>query len=310
MSTREIDALINLVEDPDEGVYLHVRSELESYGEMVLPMLEHYWESHQLGSLFQERIESLIKSIQYQSIYTRLKNWSTQEEADLLEGMLILNRYMYPSFDESELRYKVNALRQDLWLELNDSLTALETVNVMNQVFFKRFGFQMGRDTSDTSHFFLSDILSSRQGNALTLGALYRILAEQNEVPVMGIHLPSQFILCYAFEFKMDLDELFRENPEWELWPPEDVDVLNPTAGREVLFYINPASDGAIMMREEIEEYVTRLKLPLNDKFFEPCSNREIMARLLAGLTHSYMEQNRQDKVRELHALQSIFLEG
>jgi hypothetical protein len=84
MYTGEVNALISLIEDPDESIYLQVRSELKNYGEDIIPHLEHFWELNDFGTLFQTRLEELISSIQYDSVYNRLKKWIASEEKDLL----------------------------------------------------------------------------------------------------------------------------------------------------------------------------------------------------------------------------------
>ena len=62
MSTSEIDALITLIEDPDPSIFSHVQKELAAHGPAVIPQLERYWEVHDFGELFQNRIEKLCCS--------------------------------------------------------------------------------------------------------------------------------------------------------------------------------------------------------------------------------------------------------
>ena len=110
MHTNEVYALITLIEDPDESIYDQVRKELRTYGEAIIPQLEQYWELQDFGPLFQTRLEELISSIQYEGVYSRLKNWKNSEDKNLLEGALIINKYQYPSYDEDELRRKVSKI--------------------------------------------------------------------------------------------------------------------------------------------------------------------------------------------------------
>lgn len=292
MYTTEVNALISLIEDPDELIYLQVRSALKSYGEQIIPHLEYYWELNDFGPLFQQRLEELIQSIQYDSIYERLCRWKQSEDKDLLEGALIINRYAYPGCDEEELRRKVMRIRQDIWLELNDNLTAIEVVRVFNHMLFKVHGFEGDRDHYDQpQNSFLSDVLSMKQGNPLSLSVLYASLAKSLDIPIYGVNLPSHFILCY-----LDLDPEFRE------WGITEKDA-------EVLFYINPFSAGAMLQKEEIDEFLKNQNLPLDERFYRPCSNEEMISRMLNNLIHSYIARNNEDKVRELRALQSVLLE-
>jgi regulator of sirC expression with transglutaminase-like and TPR domain len=292
MYTGEVNALISLIEDPDESIYLQVRSELKNYGEDIIPHLEHFWELNDFGPLFQTRLEELISSIQYDSVYNRLKKWIASEEKDLLEGALIINRYGYPGCDEDELRRIVSRIRQDIWLELNDNLTAVEVVRVFNHMLFKVHGFEGDRDSYDQpQNSFFSDVLTNKRGNPLSLSILYGYLAKALDIPLYGVNLPSHFILCY-----LDLD------PDYKDWgmTVEDADIL---------FYVNPFSQGTMLMKEEIDEFLRNQNLPLDDRFYKPCSNVEVISRMINNLIHAYIAKNQEDKVRELKSLQSILLE-
>ena len=292
MYTGEVNALISLIEDPDESIYLQVRSELKNYGEDIIPHLEHFWELNDFGTLFQTRLEELISSIQYDSVYNSLKKWIASEEKDLLEGALIINRYGYPGCDEDELRLIVSRIRQDIWLELNDNLTAVEVVRVFNHMLFKVYGFEGDRDSYDQpQNSFFSDVLTNKRGNPLSLSILYGYLAKALDIPLYGVNLPSHFILCY-----LDLD------PDYRDWGISEKDA-------DILFYVNPFSQGTMLMKEEIDEFLRTHNLPQDERFYKPCSNVDMISRMINNLIHTYIAKNQEDKVRELKSLQSILLE-
>jgi regulator of sirC expression with transglutaminase-like and TPR domain len=292
MYSSEVNALISLIEDPDETIYLQVRDELKNYGEEIIPQLEQYWELNDFGALFNNRLEELIATIQYDSVYNRLRAWRDSEDHDLLEGALIINRYQYPAADENELRSIVSRLRQDIWLELNDNLTAIEVVNVFNHILFKLHGYQGNRDAYHIpQNSFLNDVLTTKRGNPLSLGILYAHLAKSLEIPIYGVNLPSHFILCY-----LDYGSLFAE-----------IGIKEEDA--EVLFYVNPFNNGTMLQKEEIDDFLKKHGLPEDERFYRPCSNMEMISRMLNNLIHSYIASNRDDKVRELRALQSLLLE-
>ena len=288
----EVHALISLIEDPDEQIYEQVRTTLKGYGEVIIPQLEQYWELERFGPLFQKRVEELITSIHYDSVYNRLKNWKNSPDQSLLEGALIINRYQYPGFDEEEVRHVVSKIRQEIWLELNDHLTSFEIVRVMNHMLFKVHGFHGNRDNyHDPRNSFFTDIIASRRGNPLSLGILYTHIAKSLDLPIFGVNLPSHFILCY-----LDYHPEFMEMGV----TPEESDVM---------FYINPFQDGAILQKTEIDEFLALQKIDANASFYRPCSNVAMISRMLNNLIHGYIAQEKDDKVRELKALLSVLLE-
>jgi regulator of sirC expression with transglutaminase-like and TPR domain len=288
----EVHALISLIEDPDEHIYEQVRTTLKGYGEVIIPQLEQYWELERFGPLFQKRVEELITSIHYDSVYNRLKNWKNSSEQSLLEGALIINRYQYPGFDEEEVRHVVAKIRQDIWLELNDHLTSFEIVRVMNHILFKIYGFHGNRDNyHDPRNSFFTDIMASRRGNPLSLGILYSHIAKSLDLPIYGVNLPSHFILCYL--------DYHPEFLEMGLTPEES----------DVMFYINPFQDGAILQKTEIDDFLALQKIDANPTFYRPCSNVAMISRMLNNLIHGYIAQEKDDKVRELKTLLSVLLE-
>jgi hypothetical protein len=68
LNQNEIEALIKLIDDPDEKVFNHVRSRLLELGTEVIPQLENAWESAQIDVSMQQRIEELIHEINFKSV--------------------------------------------------------------------------------------------------------------------------------------------------------------------------------------------------------------------------------------------------
>ena len=288
MSSAEINALITLLEDPDESVYNHIRSEIIARGVTMVPQLEKYSEFNTFGLLFQKRIEDLIHSIQYKGVQDKLAAWCLDENNDLLEGVLLINQYQYPSFDFAEMKATISKIRQDIWLELNDELTALEIVHVFNHILFTVHGFQ-GNKTNSVApeNSYMADVLSSKKGNPLSLAILYQILANSLEIPVYGINLPNHFILAYLDENRLGLPSVQDED-------------------KGALFYINAFAEGSIMHKNEVDTFLYHLELPQEDHYYRPCSNLEILNRMINNLMFAYTQQGKKKKVLELKALQQL----
>ena len=115
MITNQIDALISLIEDPDEIIFSQVKSEIKNYGADVIPKLEKERETSSFGPLYIDRIDQLIQSIQLESISVKMKEWHASEEKDLLEGALLINQFQYPSYNPDLIRKEITRIRQDVW---------------------------------------------------------------------------------------------------------------------------------------------------------------------------------------------------
>lgn len=280
MTHSELEALLSLIDDPDEVVYNQVRERILACGEEIIPKLENLWEHTHFGALFQQRIEDIIHHIQFDAVYNALHRWSRDGAQDLLEGSLLVARYQYPDMDETAVHSAIARIRQDIWLELNDDLTALEQVKVINHILFDVHGLRGNKKNYHAAqNSFINTVLETKKGNPLSLSIIYIILAESLGVPIFGVNLPNHFVLAYVK--KPDLYEQLSENPV-----PD-----------EVLFYLNAFSQGTIVHRNEITAYLDQINLPHELQFYNPCDNRSIVRRMLANLVFSYERLGYPDKV-------------
>jgi regulator of sirC expression with transglutaminase-like and TPR domain len=285
MNKQELNALISLLDDPDENVYQEVSMRFLSLGEEVIPVLEDAWE-HSFDTLIQNRIENIIHQIQYDLIKEALKEWSEPHHQNLLEGALLIAKYQYPDIDFVKIKKQIEQIKQDVWLELNDNLTALEKVKIINHILFDVHNFS-GNTTNyhAPQNSYINNVLESKKGNPLLLSIIYTIISQSLEIPIYGVNLPEHFILCYV-----DTEHMGVPSTEGEV-------------GSNVLFYINPFSKGAVFSKREIDAFLKQLKLDNLEMFYEPCSNLEIIKRLLRNLITSYEKLGYPDKSKELKAL-------
>ena len=281
MNKKELNALISLLDDPDEGVFNEVSMRFLSLGEEVIPILENAWENS-FDTLIQNRIEGIIHQIQFEQIKSGLKRWMSSEKQDLLDGTFLIAKYQYPDLEFAKIEKQLNQIKQDVWLELNDGLTALEKIKIINHILFDVHHFS-GNTTNyhAPQNSYINNVLESKKGNPLLLSVVYALVSQSLGVPVYGVNLPEHFILCYV-----------------------DKGSATPSAASDfILFYINPFSKGSVFGRSEIDAFLKQLKLPLREMFYEPCSNKEIVKRLLRNLIASYEKLGYPDKSEELMEL-------
>ena len=82
------------------------------------------------------------------------------------------------------------------------SLSALEEAHVMNHILFQMHGF-FGHQSQqlDPDLGYISNLLDSKKGNSLSLGILYLILAQKNELPISP-HSHEYYNLAFDFYVK------------------------------------------------------------------------------------------------------------
>ncbi|MBK9290984.1 MAG: transglutaminase family protein [Bacteroidetes bacterium] len=280
---KELQALISLVDEPDDSLYARVRNRIFDYGMEAIPALEEAFGNFH-DELVQQRIVSLVHEIQQQHLFNELHHWKRFGGQDLLTGYLIVSRHHYPDLDVEHITRQVGRLVQDVYNELNPQLTPLEKTRVLNHVLY-----DINRFSGNTSNiqspenFYIKPLLETRKGNPISLGILYLLMARGMRIPIYGVDLPRHFVLAY-------LDERF--------------DLPVSQAGEEqVLFYLNPFNKGAVFTRNEIELYIRQLKLDRERSYFVPCDNLAIMRRLIDGLAEAWRASGNQEKVNELQRL-------
>jgi regulator of sirC expression with transglutaminase-like and TPR domain len=258
-------------------------------GERAVPTLEQSWSNQTIDDLHRERIFEIMRQIQINEIKVELESWRASSNRDLLKGALIISRFQFPNIDFEKVEQELEKIKQKVWLEINEEHTAFEIVKIFNHVLFDICGFKPTENGFYApQNSFINNVLESKRGNQLSLSILYSVIAQKLQIPIYGIDLPNHFVLGFLDEFQT-LKMLGINNNE-----------------RNILFYINPFSKGRIFDQNEIENYLKSLNLPLRNHYFEPCSNSEILKRMIGNLTYAYQKVGEEQKVFELNEIKMV----
>lgn len=284
---RKMEALVSLIDEPDPEVFRDISLNIHIFGTEIIPFLEHAWENHHQPDV-QKRIETIIHQIQFDQICRELTAWIDRGGKDLLSACMIVARYAYPHLKEEDIEYELGKLRKEVWLELNENLTALEQIKVFNYVFYELQGFH-GNITNyhAPENSYINKVLETKTGNPLSMGIIYMIIAQSLDLPIHGINLPDHFVLAYTGTSL---------NP----------DTLEYSTNN-VLFYINAFSKGSVFAVKDLEDFLKQLKQEPRQAYFQPCSNIDIIFRMLNNLAHAYKKESDTVKTREVEHLLTLF---
>lgn len=288
MNKQELNALISLLDDPDKDVFIQVREKLLSIGEQVIPALENVWEQS-FDTTIQTKIEDIIHNIQFNITARSLKEWAADPEPNLLTGALFIAKYQYPDLNVDKVKKHIQQIRQDIWLELNDKLTALEQVKIINHILFEVHNFSGNTQNYHApQNSYINNVLESKKGNPLSLSLIYLILAQDLKIPIYGVNLPEHFVLCYK-----DVHQLLTVKTK------RDEEMM----AKGILFYINPFSRGAVFGKGQLDIYLKKMDLDIQPSHYQPCTNLEMIKRLLRNLVLSYKKLGYAEKQNELQRL-------
>jgi hypothetical protein len=287
---RKLDALIDLLDDPDLTVFELVQEELLKETDEIIPALEQKWESIFDGNC-QERIENIIQNLQFKETARLLEDWlgTDSDERDLLTGFLIIDRFQYPDLNPLNIRLKLENIRKKIWLELNNSLTLLEKTTILNHFLFNINEFSINfKNVNSPQNCFLNQMLDTKKGNPVSIGIFYTILARQLDLPAQFINFPKNPLVGIVDA------KLARK-------------VHGNAVKSDVLFYINPSNKGSITSIKEIEYHLrTNNFLPLQN-YTEPKSDIHFIKLLIESLELSYQSVNFTDKKARIHQLLQLF---
>ncbi|MGW8315362.1 MAG: transglutaminase family protein [Bacteroidales bacterium] len=275
---RELEALISLLEDNDDTVYDTVVNRLIELGEEVVIPLEKRWEIT-LKPELQERIENVIKQIQFNALKRKMDRWRMTGGTNLLYGAYLVAKFQYPDLEFESLNERIEKIKRDIWLELNNDLTALEKVKVINYFMYEIHKFDKSLKKAHTPQLYLiNHVVDTFRGSPVLLGLIYVELARRLNLPIYGVNLPRNFVLCYY-------DQEFEEDPNG------------------ILFYINPSDKGTALGIKELKYFLTQLKIEERDFYFKPCTNVDIIERLVVNLQYAYDRSGHPDKALSLRNL-------
>jgi len=267
MRKGKLNALIELLDDPDQMVYKFVEKELLKEKNNIIPALEEKWENS-FDGFSQERIENIIQNLQFNKTKKMLDSWliTDADIRDLLSGFLIIDSFQYPDMNPMMIQLKIENIRKKIWIELSNSLTLLEKTTILNHFLYNVNGFTINhKNIHSPQNCFINQLLDTKKGNPASMSILYIIIARQLE-------LPAQFID-------------FPKNPLVAIVDPKIArKVHGENVKSDVLFYINPANRGSITSIKEIEYHLKANDYKPIRKFTEPKSDVYLIRLLLETL--------------------------
>ncbi|MDR1951796.1 MAG: transglutaminase-like domain-containing protein [Bacteroidales bacterium] len=286
----KISALIKLIEDPDEHIFLQIRSEILSMGSVIIPDLENALVSAS-DEDSTERITEILNIIQIENLYQNFERWKNSKEQDLLELMILVEQIRDFNFSKQNIIEIIAQIKMDIWLELNENQTILEQIKIIDRIFYTKYEFTADeREPHGLSNYFIYSLLKNKKGNDTTLGLLYLYLTQSQNISFWGVKLLSNFILAYT-------------------------NSLEGRAIDDVLFYLNPykiQSDSyksaAKFSLSNLLEFFANAGVELNVADITPCSNVDIARRWLWFIHQTYIRKNDEKKTALLNKLLKLFV--
>ena len=205
----------------------------------------------------------------------RLSNWKNSKERELLEGLWIVNTYLYPDLEFDQLNAMMQQIYFDVWANFKNELSVYDKIKLINNVMFNDLKFSANtKNFHSPANSMLKTVLETKKGNPISLCSVYLLVAKKLGLPVYGVNLPNLFVLTYQ--------------------------------SGKFNFYINAFNKGLIFTKQDINNYLDHLKLEPKPEYYEPCENIEIIRRVIRNLIFSFEKIGDLDKSKEVNQLLKI----
>lgn len=268
LSENEMKALVSLLGDTDPEVLSHVEQKIISLGDSIIPVLEQEWEQS-FDPHSQKRIEEIIHTLQFDNLKRRLAAWKEKGGEDLLEGLWLVATFQYPDLEFSKIKDQVQQIYYETWLEFKPDTVPLDQIKIINSVMFNKLKFSPNtKNFHSVGNSMINTVLETRKGNPISLCCLYMLVAQRMKLPIYGVNLPNLFILTYKLGNHQ--------------------------------FYINVFNKGLVFSKQDIDNYLQNLQLKQNDVFYQPCSNLDIIRRVMRNLMVAFEKAGEPEKEQEI----------
>ena len=279
MSQAELHALIRLLDD--DQVYEDVRKRLVEHGKDAVPFLRRILDYEDTDRIIQAReilreIHSQVYEDEWIDLFQRMQG----RDIDLEPALWLLARFAYPALDIVEYQEELDEIAEEVRERIRMSDTMEDRIRRMVSVLANNYGFTGNTDEYyDPDNSYLNRVVDRRVGIPVALSAVYLLVAKRLNLPLVGVGIPSHFMLKYE--------------PDSYTFEEE--------------FYVDVFHRGRILGRMALERFCIKAGLGFQNYFIEPVSNADILERIMRNLVLVYTKNDDDDALKQLQRLLDLY---
>lgn len=295
----EVDAVLYLLEDPDQEVFKHIKAKIISFGLEILPELDNIKENTQ-NSLVQKRISDIQHSIGYNNLCEDLNFWAQNNSDNLFKGISLICNYQYPGLNFEEFYFSILNIKHDVDFSIEGEKSPYTIINRINRIVFGDYGFRIvNKEGQAARHFYLNQLFKEKKGEVVMLSMLYAYLVAEMDLPIYMVKVPNNKCLFAFFNKYFD-----RTDPELSILTRPDIE-------KQILFYIDIARKGEILEKQDVQRrFFTEQQMTPSFETFVPLNNIAVILLFVENLCNFY-EKNKinKQKLSQLNHLKEILLD-
>ena len=289
---KEIEFLLQLLDDPDPAVHRHVSDKLISLGAAVVPNLEdaHHHAIMTNNDLLEKHVEYVMGKIDFNALLIRITDWLESPNRDLLNGIMLIAAYSQPDVKITQQEERIDRIRRDIYFQLSMRYSPLKIVSIINQVFYDIYEYKTAKVLMDF-HFFANYMLSFRKGSPVLMNIIYLLVARKLNLAIYPVNVSSNFLLAYIKK---------RQTPTFDDMSLEEFLV------KKIELFIDPSNKGAIYRPREIRTFLEERGIGLQAEKFAFCTDLDMLNYLINDLCEIYQQSGKLEKVRELKQIYTM----
>ena len=252
----EADVIRKLVADiaPTGGLAPKIVQELVPKGDTAISVIRQQARRLELQALQLKRLADVVHEQRGRSELVQLMQ-RKEDEIDLFRAVLLIAWMDNGDLDMNSSQQQLDRMARQLMELVPKDATPEIKRQTLNKFLFEDNGFHGSRgDYYNKSNSYINEVLDDREGLPITLAVLYLELGRRIGLDVVGIGLPSHFV----------------------------VEQIPPTQPRQ---FIDVFEQGKILTRGDAEELVKKnTDRPLQESELEPVTKKKIVSRIVQNL--------------------------
>lgn len=265
-SPSEIEALVRLLDDPDEEVHEQVHSRLDALGRNALPMLRRLRD--EADGLTRDRIDDVVHRLHVSDVQSAWNTVLSHPPVNLERGAFLIALYRFPQLDVSAYQNQLDNWATAVQPEIQQLDGADRALRLAEYV-TDDLGFSGNRDHYyDPNNSYVNRVLDRRLGIPITLSVVYVLLGHRLDLPVCGVNMPAHYLVKYA-------------NGKQELF----LDIFN---------------DGTPIAKEDCVRFLLKAGIRPVPFYFECAAPKDTLLRMVRNLLAIAKEAHQEQTVREL----------
>lgn len=274
LADKEIKIIIDLLDDDDADIVASMRHKLFELGEdAVLTILDACPPDSQVH----KEASRVLMRFREPTLEERFRNLSTDEngDIDLEEGAFTLARLAYPDLDVGAYKTRLGHMAFELAPQVAPDDHPIRVIRTLNHYLFEsqKFRAPLRYDPDDT---FLNRVLDRKRGWPITLSAIYLILGQRIDLPLVGVAMPKHYIVKYS-----------------------------APSGQEI--FVDPYNHGQVLTPNECADMIGE---KLTEDLLPEATNRFTLFRMMNNLKHTYLGMGESKNARRLDGLIDILQEA